>query len=186
MSLRLGVHVAALDALGQRHLLLGGEQRHLADLAQVHAHRVVGGRLDREVELGDDLVVGLGIGGGAGRDAFALEDVDAVVGEDVVDVVDLVERELDVLQRIGDVLARQVALLETLIDEQPRPRRWTSRRARSFCCGLLRNRSSASSPSLGRAPRPPGSCGSPRAARGAPPAAVSVRHRASRFRRSWP
>ena len=37
----LGRRVAALDALRERDLLLGGQQRHLADLAQVRAHRVV-------------------------------------------------------------------------------------------------------------------------------------------------
>ena len=51
------------------------------------------------------------------RHALALEDVDAEVGEEVVDAVDLVGRELDVLQRVGDVVAREVALLAALVDE---------------------------------------------------------------------
>ena len=91
---------------------------HLADLLEVHAHRVVGRRLDREVELGDDLVLGLGVGAHVPAGALALEDVDAEVGEEVVDAVDLVRRELDVLQRVGDVVAREVALLASLVDEQ--------------------------------------------------------------------
>ena len=48
--LRLGRHVAALDALGQRDLLLGGQQVHAADRAQVQPQRVEA-RLDREVDL---------------------------------------------------------------------------------------------------------------------------------------
>ena len=48
--LRLRDHVAALDALGEVDLLVGGEQRHLADLAQVEPERVER-RLDREIEL---------------------------------------------------------------------------------------------------------------------------------------
>ena len=43
-------HVAALDALRERDLLVGGQQRHLPDLAQVEPERVER-RLDREVEL---------------------------------------------------------------------------------------------------------------------------------------
>ena len=46
----LGLHVAALDALGERDLLVGGQQRHAADRAQVQAQRVER-RLDREVDL---------------------------------------------------------------------------------------------------------------------------------------
>ena len=46
--------VAALERLGQRHLLGGGQQRHLRDLAQVHPDRVLGqagGGIGLEVEL---------------------------------------------------------------------------------------------------------------------------------------
>ena len=43
-------HVAALDPLREVDLLVGGQQRHLADLAQVEAQRVER-RLDGEVEL---------------------------------------------------------------------------------------------------------------------------------------
>ncbi len=89
MSLPLGLHVAALDALGQRDLFLGGEQRYLADLLEVHAHGVVGGGLHREVELGDHLVFRLGLGALLGHH-IAFDDVDAEVGEEVVDAVDLV------------------------------------------------------------------------------------------------
>jgi hypothetical protein len=50
----LARHVAALDPLGQRlDLLVGGQQRHLADLAQVEPQRVER-RLDREVDVRSD------------------------------------------------------------------------------------------------------------------------------------
>ena len=116
-ELALGLHVAALDALGQRDLFLGGEQRHLADLLEVHAHRVVGRRLDREVELGDDLFFGAWPRRRRRQRLVALDDVDAEVVEEQEDVVDLVGREIDVLQHVGDVVAVQVALLAALGDE---------------------------------------------------------------------
>ena len=114
-ELALGVHVAALDALGQRDLFLGGEQRHPAHLAKVHAHGIVGGGLHREVELGGRLLFddGLRIGG----DALALDDVDAEVGEDAVDLLELFRREVDVAQRGGDVRAVEVALLATFFEQ---------------------------------------------------------------------
>ena len=101
-QLALGLHVAALDALGQRDLSHGGEERHLADLFKVHAHRVVGGRLHGEVERGDALLLLLLSGrldtwpslSGA---LVALDDVDAEVVEEDEDVVDLLGGQLDVL-----------------------------------------------------------------------------------------
>ena len=47
----LGGDVAALDPLGEQHLLLGAQQRHAADRAQIQAQRVEA-RLDREVDFG--------------------------------------------------------------------------------------------------------------------------------------
>ena len=52
------------------------------------------------------------------RAGLPLEDVDAEVGEQVVDAVYLIGRELDVLQNVGDVVARQVSLLTAFVDEQ--------------------------------------------------------------------
>src|SRR5439155_7776606 len=49
-----GAQVAALERLGQRDLLGGGQERHLRDLAQVHPDRVLGqagGGVGLEVEL---------------------------------------------------------------------------------------------------------------------------------------
>ena len=47
----LGPDIAALDALGQRHFLLRGEQFDPPDLLEVHAHRVGGGHVHGEVQL---------------------------------------------------------------------------------------------------------------------------------------
>ena len=49
--LLLGAHVAALDPLRETDLLVGREQVHAADRAQVEAQRVEA-RLDRQVDLG--------------------------------------------------------------------------------------------------------------------------------------
>ena len=49
-------HVAALDELRERDLLVGGQQRHLPDLAEVEAQRVER-RLHREIELRLDLLL---------------------------------------------------------------------------------------------------------------------------------
>ncbi len=47
----------------------------------------------------------------------AFDDVDAEVVEEQEDVVDLIGRQIDVLQRVRDVVAVQVALLAALGDE---------------------------------------------------------------------
>ena len=49
-------HVTSLDELRERHLLVGGQERHLPDLAQVQPQRVER-RLDREIELRLDLLL---------------------------------------------------------------------------------------------------------------------------------
>jgi hypothetical protein len=114
-ELALGVHVAALDALGQRHLFFGGEERHPAHLTEVHAHGIVGGGLHREVELGGRLLFGDGLW--IGRGALALDDVDAEVGEHAVDLLELFGRKVDVAQRGGDVSTVEVALLATFFKQ---------------------------------------------------------------------
>src|SRR4029077_2709007 len=49
----LRAHVAALDPLGERDFLVGGEELHLADLTEIEPEGVER-RLDGEVELGHD------------------------------------------------------------------------------------------------------------------------------------
>ena len=110
--------------LAQRHLLLGREQRHLADLAQVHAHGVVARRLDGEVELGH-FALGLRLLVARARltgfvvHAVGPDHVDAEVVEGHVHVVDLLGREVDVGEDLEDVLGGEVALLLALVEQQP-------------------------------------------------------------------
>jgi hypothetical protein len=106
--------VAALDALGEADLLVGGEQRHLPDLAQVLAQRVEAG-LDVQVELGcllaaDDV-----------RRARllrrAVEELDVVVEEVGVEVLELLLGDLGLLERAGDLVVCEVPLLLALLHQ---------------------------------------------------------------------
>ena len=117
-ELALGLHVAALDALGQRHLFDGREQRYLAHGREVHAHGVRGGRLDREVELRRWLVCVAALVCGRCGDGFAFDDVDAEIGEHREQLFDLVWCDVDVVQRGQDLGAVQVALFAALLDER--------------------------------------------------------------------
>ena len=79
LQLHAGGHLARLDTPRQIDLLGGVEQRNLADLLEVHAHRVVGGRL-QQVDLDAHL------GGGIGLFARDLDDLDALAGEVLLDL----------------------------------------------------------------------------------------------------
>ena len=115
--LPLRLHVAALDALGEVDLLVGGEQRHLADLAQVEAEGVERG-LDGEVELRRHLLL---------FDErllvrrmlvlLALDELDAVVDQVGVEVLDLLLREVDLLEALDDLVVGEDPFVETLLDE---------------------------------------------------------------------
>ena len=97
----LGAHVAALDALGELHLLLGRQQRDAADGAQVQAQRVERG-LDRQVEL-RPLLGGRRVRRGI---AGALEHVDAVIEQVRMQVLDLLLRDLDLFEHGRDLFVR--------------------------------------------------------------------------------
>ena len=114
-ELTLGVHVATLDAPRQRDLLLGGEQRYLSHLAEVHAHGIGGRGLDGEVELRGRLVFTGGIDLDGVR--VAIEDIDAEIGAVSVDLLDLFHAELEIAQRGDDLRLLEVALLSTLIEQ---------------------------------------------------------------------
>jgi len=101
-----------------RDLLVGGEERNLADLAQVEAQRVERG-LDGEVELGRLLVLrgrcDLVVGERLVLDA--LHELDRVVDQVRVEVLDLLLRELDLLEAADDLVVREEALLDALLDQ---------------------------------------------------------------------
>ena len=106
LMLRLGVSVR--HALRDLNLLIRGEQRHFADLFEIHAHRVVdvdaldGGQ--RALDLRDLLVDVL-------RHFDVFNDVDIQLFEVVVDLFDLLLIELQLLQGIHDLLIGKHALL---------------------------------------------------------------------------
>ncbi len=114
---RLGGHVTALDALGERDLLVCREQRHLADLAQVEAERVQR-RLDGEVELRDLLLLGerrLLV-----RRRLVLEpfhQLDAVIDQIGVEVLDLFLGEVDFLEPGDDLVVGEESLVLSVRNE---------------------------------------------------------------------
>ena len=130
-QLVLRLHVPALDALGQRDLLLGREQRHLADLAQVHAHGSLLAVLMERSSLGTSPRPPAPArrrppGRPCRCTPSAPDHVDAEVVEGDVDVVDLLRCQVDVGEDLEDVLGREVALLAALLEERrgpPRPTR---------------------------------------------------------------
>src|SRR5690606_31441465 len=114
-----GLLIALLDALGQLHFFLGRQQRHATDFLQVHPHRIVetdaggqiqvnvlvGGTVDVDLLVDDVVIVVLALHVHAVRD-----DVDALAGQPIVNLVDLFRGELHVLQRVHDLPIRQRAL----------------------------------------------------------------------------
>ncbi len=99
----LGGEQTGLDTLGEVDLLLRGQQRNLADLLEIHAYRIGGRRLERQFLLltatpGEQ--VGL-----VGVLSTRLEDLDALVVEDLQNGVGLLRRQLGRLQCDRDVLS---------------------------------------------------------------------------------
>ena len=94
-----------LDALANLHLLLAGQQRHLAHLAQIHPHRVI----QNIVAAAFLLVVGLGrpaplhLGG--------VDDLDLQVAQLGEDLVQVGGRDDIVGQGVVEIVVGQMALL---------------------------------------------------------------------------
>src|SRR5829696_4471324 len=126
--LLLGNQVAALDALGQRDLAVGGEQLDLADRAQVQAQRIEA-RLDREVDLrrarSIRLLVRIPDGGlesapfGGRGLAIGAHDVDPLALQEGVELDDLLLGDLHLFQAGGDLLERQEPTLLAFGDQRP-------------------------------------------------------------------
>ncbi len=94
---------ASLDGLGQLDLVLGGQQRDMADLAQVDPHQVTGrGRAMTAVRLfGADVRF-------LNRDVIRrrVQHLDSLIGEDAHDPVQGVSAKLGPVYRRGDVPER--------------------------------------------------------------------------------
>src|SRR6266566_2351213 len=116
--LRLRGHVAAFDPLREIDLLVGGQKRHLPDLAQVEPQRVER-RLDGQVKLWClDLLLGeirLLVRRVFVR--FALDELDAVVDQIGVEVFDLLLAELDIVEARSDLVVVQDSLLEPFLNK---------------------------------------------------------------------
>ena len=111
---------------GQLHLLIGGEQRHLADLLQVHAdgvidveavHQRIGVDQLLLLDLGDLLHGGLAVLVGQIRQEILCAHLDAQRLQRVVDGVHLVAVQIHLVQHLGQLAGVQTALLLAL-DEQ--------------------------------------------------------------------
>src|SRR5712691_7236257 len=114
--LPLREHVAALDPLRQVHLLVGGQQRHLPDLAEIEAQRVER-RLDAQVELRGLLLLRLRLFVRRMLVRLAFDELDAVVDQVRVEVLDLIFGELDILEPRGDLVVVEEPFLETVLNE---------------------------------------------------------------------
>ena len=111
--------------LGQVDLLIGGEQVDLADLLQIHPHRVVGaegvhhgvGVHDLFLrQLLDGLNGGLHVVGQLG-DVVLPHCVDAQVLQSIIDLVHLLGLQIHVLQHVHQLGGRQIALLLAPLDQ---------------------------------------------------------------------
>ena len=123
--LLLGVHVAALDPLRERHLLLGGEQLDLADRAQVQPQRVEA-RLDRQVELRSPRLARARPPGAATLPSAAgsthqlgRDQLDSLIDQMRVELAQLLVGELELLEARGELFLRQEAPLLALRKKLP-------------------------------------------------------------------
>src|SRR6266498_3883228 len=104
-----GGGLTLLDRLGEDDLLLGGQQRDLADLLEVHPHRVVGRRLQRQLLVAGRARELLGI-----ELVHHLDDLDVLVLQHLVDGVDLLGGGVDGRERVENVLGREEPALFAL------------------------------------------------------------------------
>ena len=111
-------HVAALDPLCERDLLVGRQERHLADLPEVEAERVER-RLDREVELRRGRLLGRGDRPLVRQRLVLLPlvQLDRMIDQVCRELLELLLREIDVLEGLDDLVVREEPLLLPLLDE---------------------------------------------------------------------
>ncbi len=111
----------ALDALGDLHFALAGEQRDRAHLAQVHAHRIVGffqragGQVEFHVlarfQFGIELLVE------RAGDLGAFEDVNALRADGGQQVLKVIGRMQVVRDQVVDLVVREVTFFFSCIDQ---------------------------------------------------------------------
>ena len=103
--------VARLHALGKRNLLLCREQRHMADLLEIHADRVVkrDSLGDGEVDLDFFFLLGRLLLGGLPRCRRIVDNLDALAAEALVHIVHLVGGHILFLQGVNELAVGQCA-----------------------------------------------------------------------------
>src|SRR6266567_3003803 len=116
--LRLRGHVAALDPLRQIDLLVGGQQRHLADLSEVQPKRIKR-RLDSQVELRRalDLFFDERLLVRQALVLLAFDELDPVVDQIRREVFDLLLGELDFLDSFDDLVIGEESFLLSRRDQ---------------------------------------------------------------------
>ena len=119
LDARLGV-VLCVHPGRERDLLVGGEQGHLADLLEVHTHRIVDGEAVHQI-IGVDQLLLLDLGDGLQRrlvQIVRLDDaadvVDAESVERVVDALASVVVEVELVEDLGDLVGIELTLLLAL------------------------------------------------------------------------
>jgi len=95
---------------------VGGQQRHLPDLAQIQPQRIER-RLDTEVELRCFLFLRLRLLVWRMLVRLALDELDAVVDQIGVEAVNLLLAELEILQPCRDLVVVEEPFLETVLGE---------------------------------------------------------------------
>jgi hypothetical protein len=118
--LRLRRPVAALDPLRQRDLLLGRQQRHPPDRAQVEPQRVER-RLDAEVELRRLLLLGLRLFVRRVVEQLPLDQLERAFEQEGVDLLALLPCQLDILERVRDLVVGQKPVLKAIRTEPLKP-----------------------------------------------------------------
>ena len=112
---------------GQLDLLLAGQQGHLADLLQIHAHGIVNVEAVHQgvgvyqlllLDLGDLLHGGLHVLGDVVGEILG-DDVDAQIRQGVIDAVHLVAVQVHGVHHLGQLRRLQAALLLALDEQLP-------------------------------------------------------------------
>ncbi|MPM86512.1 hypothetical protein SDC9_133601 [bioreactor metagenome] len=118
---------AGCHALGQINLLVGGQQRHLADFLEVHPHRVINGEVPHQ-RVGVHQLLFLHIGdllccrtvvGQLRKNILVGADINVQGLQGIVELIHLVTLQVQVVQRLRQLTGVQLALSLSLIQQLP-------------------------------------------------------------------
>ena len=114
-ELVLRLLVTLLDQLCVVHLLLGLEQRHAADLLEVHANRVIERDGVDRLGLGDELLVDLVDGLEV---LVTIADLDAHLAKHMEDSLQMIRLDIDLRKCREDVIGREISMVLALDDQR--------------------------------------------------------------------